>query len=176
MRETKQTKLPITWKHNSWVNEFSINQIKDINPKIIYDVGVGDGYWGELVDFLLSNIKVFGVELNLRWVKDSIMYYDDIIHDSIVNVIDNIEGDLIIFGDVLEHLEKSDMEYVLKSSTQNFKWVMINGPVGFQPQEHKDTEEIHRCGIVKDDLLKYNVIEYNQLDKLMMNCLMKGEK
>ena len=115
------------------------------------------------------------MELNPEWVKHSKNFYDHIIHDSIVNVIDDIKGDLIIFGDVLEHLEKPGMESILKKSVENFKWVMVNGPVGFQPQEHEDEEEIHRCGITKDDLTQYNIVEYNQLDKLMMNCLIKGE-
>ena len=174
MRE-KQTKIPFTLKHNNWVNDFSIKQIKEINPNIVCDVGIGDGFWGKLVDYLLTEVNITGIELNPKWVQHSQPYYDTIISGSITNNIENISGDLIIFGDVLEHLDKINMEYVLKVAVKNFKWVLINGPVGFQPQEHEDVEEHHLCGITKDDLIIYNIVEYNELPDVMMNCLIKGD-
>lgn len=170
-----------TWKHNSWVNDFTINQLKQLKPSTVYDVGCGDGFYGKLIKYLLPETNVIGVELNGKWVNHckGLREYDKIIQGSIINEIKELSGELIIFGDILEHLEKEDMENTLKTAIDNFSYVILNGPVGFQPQFHEDPEEIHRCGISKEDLNNYQLLEYNESDfgkdaNQMMNALIKG--
>ena len=169
--------IPSSVKHNSFVDPFTIEQIKSINPTSVVDVGTGDGYHGKLLHYLYDNPpKIVGVELNPRWVNhcNSLNIYDEILSGDIKELITSLTGSLIIFGDVLEHLEKSDAEYTLGEAIKNFEWVMVNGPIGFQPQSHVDPEEHHRCGITIEDFKDYKIIEYNEIPNLMMNCLMKG--
>jgi len=174
-----ETELPFkTCKHNNWVDTFTINQIRNIKPGLTYDVGIGDGFYGNLLKFIHPNGRIIGIELNKKWVMfcEALSIYEQIIH---VNILDfmgtDCGGDLIIFGDVLEHMVKDEMSVVLENAVLKFRWVLINGPIGFQVQEHEDFEEIHRCGITKnEDLIKYNIVEYNELDGIMMNCLIRG--
>jgi len=175
-----EMELPFkTCKHNNWTNSFTITQIKNIRPDIAYDIGIGDGFYGKLLKFINPSSTVIGIELSKKWITfcESIFVYDQIIHANVFDFIaTDCGGDLIIFGDVLEHMVKPDMSVVLRNAVLKFKWVLINGPVGFQAQEHEDVEEIHQCGITKnDDLIMYNIIEYNELENVMMNCLIRGE-
>ncbi len=146
--------MPQTPKHNAFVNPFTIDQIKVMGPASVVDVGPGDGYYGKLLHCLFENPPyIVGVELNTKWVDHcrSLNVYDEIIHGNIKEVIETLTGSLIIFGDVLEHLEKEDAEYTLREAVKNFEWVIINGPIGFQAQAHPDPEEHHRCGITAED-------------------------
>ena len=170
--------LPQTPKHNSFVDPFTIEQIKSICPRLVVDVGPGDGYYGKLLHYLYSKPPyIVGVELNKKWADHckSIKIYDEIILGNIKEVISTLFGNLIIFGDVLEHLEKDDAEYTLGVAVKNFEWVIVNGPIGFQHQSHPDPEEHHRCGITLEDFCDYEVVEYNQQPEVMMNCLLKGK-
>lgn len=168
-----------TWKHNNWVNTFTIDQLMRLSPVNVTDVGCGDGFYGKLLRHILPHTQITGIELNIRWYNHclNLGVYDTLHHTCIIDKISHINGEIIIFGDILEHLEKSDMEYVLEKAVHNFDFVLLNGPVGFQPQDHEDPEEIHRCGITKEDLVKYTILEYNQSDfdngNNMMNCLLQ---
>lgn len=177
-------RLPFhTWKHNNWVNGFTVEQLLKITPKTVYDVGIGDGFYGKLIKFFMPHCNVFGVELNQRWVShcEALGLYERILQGSIVDTIHDLSGDLIIFGDVLEHLEKEDMRSVLKTAVTNFRFVIVNSPLGFQEQLHEDSEEIHRCGIDRADFSPYNVLEFNESHFVdspnnMFNCLIRGRQ
>ncbi len=169
--------LPSTNKHNAFVNPFTIEQIKSISITSVVDVGPGDGYYGKLFHHLYDNPpNITGVELNIRWANHcrNLGVYNEVLDGNIKEIIEQLTGSLIIFGDVLEHLEKEDAEYTLGIAIENFEWVIINGPIGFQAQPHKDPEEHHRCGITIEDFADYEVVEYNEIPNLMMNCLLKG--
>jgi len=168
-----------TWKHNEVVNEDTMRQLLTLKPSRVIDVGVGDGFYGKLVKYCFPKTFVLAVEKRidyiLNWKLDEI--YDEVVCDDIVNVIDKLEGDLIIFGDVLEHLEKIDAVRVLSEAVKRFNYVLINSPVGFQPQEHHLPEEIHRCGFDCEDFEDYQVMEFHTYcDGTMFNCLLLGEK
>lgn len=166
-----------TWKHNSSVNDITVEQLLKIKPKNVFDVGAGDGFYGKLLKHLFNNVNVVGIEKNLIYVCEFGLYeiYDALMGDDIVNIICGISGDLIIFGDILEHLEKQDMVSVLKSAVDNFKYVIVNSPLGFQPQDHKYEEEIHRCGIEREDFKDYKVLDFKVYDEIMFHCLIEGK-
>lgn len=168
-----------TWKHNSAVNEDTMRQLEMLSPLTIIDVGAGDGFYGKLVKYLFPKSVVVGVEKRQSYVVDFNLgkIYDKIIVDDVINVIDSLSGDLIIFGDVLEHLVKADMIAVLKKGVQNFCFVIVNSPRGFQAQEHEYPEELHRCGIDYPDFEVYKVLEYHlYCNGAMFNCLLNGIK
>lgn len=166
-----------TWKHNSSVNDITVKQLLRIKPKNVFDIGVGDGFYGKLLCYLFDDINVIGIEKNPIYIGefDLKKVYNVIIIDDIMNVISKINGDLIIFGDVLEHLEKHDMINVLRTAVNNFGYIIINSPLGFQPQDHEYEEEIHRCGIERKDFKDYKVLEFVIYDGIMFNCLIEGK-
>ncbi len=165
-----------TWKHNSAVNDITIEEIFKIKPKKVYDIGAGDGFYGKVLKHLFDNIYVIGIEKNPIYIKEFNLgnIYDEIINGDIIRLISEIYGDLIIFGDVLEHLEKQDMIDVLEIAVNNFEYVIVNSPLGFQPQSHKYEEEIHRCGLCKEDFEKYEILIFEVYDEIMFNCFIKG--
>lgn len=167
-----------TFKHNRSVNAVTLRQILTIQPKTAVDVGAGDGFYGKVLKHFFPALHVTGVELTGVYVKRFCLerIYDELIVDDIVNVVDGLGGDLVIFGDVLEHLEKCDSTEVLRKAVENFRFIIVNSPVGFQPQTHKSlTSEYHRCGIDYEDFVEYNVLEYHtRCRNLMFNCLLLG--
>ena len=169
-----------TWKHNNWVNSFTIKQIKRIKPRITYDIGIGDGFYAKLLKWLGSKSKIIGVEIYIEWVNfcRNLNIYDEIHHmDACSFLSGDVGGDLIIFGDVLEHMVKIDMISTLQNGVKKFKWVILNGPIGYQAQEC--TTELggaHICGITKEeDLIRYDIVKYNEIPNIMMNCLIRGK-
>lgn len=167
-----------TWKHNKSTNPITIEQIRTINVLKFVDVGCGDGFYGKLVKYVHPNAKTIGVEKEPSYIKkwDLLSIYDEVICDDIVNIISDLTGDLIIFGDVLEHLEKEDVNRVIDKCVNNFSYIIINAPLGFQPQEHEIESEINRCGLSKVDFERFNILSYVEINEngLMFNCFIKG--
>lgn len=177
MLEENKMNLPFTTcKHNSWVDPHTIRQLKKISPKNILDIGCGDGFYGKLAKYLFPNVYIVGIDANPKWVNEcnSLFCYNEVIQGDIVTTIDSLNGEAVIAGDVLEHLKEKDMQYVLDKLVKNFKWIIINSPLGFQPQTHQDTWEIHRCGLIRETFNLYEVIEFNYNEN-MFNVLLKGK-
>jgi len=167
-----------TWKHNTSVNRDTLRQIIMINPKTVVDVGAGDGFYCKLIKRFIPNCQVTAIEKNKIYPEkfNLASIYDSVINDDIVTAIKNLSGDLIIFGDILEHLEKKDMLQVLGDSLKHFSYVIVNSPLGFQPQEHEFPEERHRCGIEYSDFENRKVLEFRVFDGNMFNCLLIGKQ
>ena len=166
-----------TWKHNSWVDPFTAEQLKSLVPKHVLDIGCGDGFYGKLVRHLLPHAIVTGVDANPKWVKEcsALNCYHEVLEGDIVKLAPDISGELVIAGDILEHLEEADMKDVLFSLVANFKWVIVNSPLDFQPQEHEDSWEIHRCGLNFKTFNTLDIQDYNS-DGVMFNILIKGNR
>ena len=144
----------------------------------VLDVGAGEGTYYELlkdhfknmecVEVFMPNIERYGLEDKYKRVyctniKDfKYEYYD-----------------LVIFGDVLEHLEVEEAQEVLKYAIEHSRGVLVAVPYmyvqgaicGNKYEEHK-----------QDDLTKENVLErYPSLELLIGNeeygyYVKKGEK
>lgn len=169
-----------TDKHNVFSNYHAHRQIRTINPLRVTDVGTGDGYWGKALRMLCPDCEITGIELSSKWYDHSasLGVYSTMINDTMANAISQVGGDLVIFGDVLEHIEKDIAMEVLSLATARFRYVIVNTPVGFVAQEHEDTEEIHRCGLTLEDMRRFDVMEYQESDGLVeykvFNCLIRG--
>jgi hypothetical protein len=171
----------ISSKHNRFSDPYVKRQLRTIKPRRVVDVGPGDGCWGRIVSLMFPDCNIMGIELSPKWFVycGALGVYDTLINEDITTAIYGASGDVIIFGDILEHIEKGNSMKTLSEAVKRFKYVIINAPVGFVPQEHEDIEEIHRCGITKDDLTGYEVLEYhegteNADDYTVFNCLIKG--
>lgn len=155
--------------HNEIVDEITKKQLIRLKPKRVIDVGIGYGSYGKMIKDCYNKCEIIGIEIWKPYIKKFprlVEYYDDIIIGNIKKLINDtkIYGDLIIFGDVLEHLSHKDAINIVERASKKFKFIIINSPVGFQPQKPvlRNPYEKHRCGLYKEDFLKFDIIEYNE--------------
>ena len=179
---------PSAWKHNSWVDNFTVKQLKKLSPSLVLDVVCGDGFYGRLCEHVLgASVNVLGVDINPRWYKHCLRLeeYSNVKYGNIIDLLPQLQGELAIAGDVLEHLEEEEMLKVLDGLVNSFEYVIVNSPLEFQPQTHEDIWECHRCGLNRKTFDEYSVIEYNESKEVvndlgrsepMFNILIKGKK
>lgn len=89
---------------------WAAEKIKEINPRTVLDVGAGAGVYLDLIkEHLGAHVIVVGLEV---WQPNIEQFnleerYDKVINDDVRNI-DNFDYDLVIFGDVLEHMSELD--------------------------------------------------------------------
>jgi 2-polyprenyl-3-methyl-5-hydroxy-6-metoxy-1,4-benzoquinol methylase len=120
----------------------------------ILDVGAGSGTYGNLLKDKYHNID--GVEI----------YYPNIIDYKLLDLYRavycrNIVGleypsyDLIIFGDVIEHLSVEDAQKVLDYARNKCRNMIVAVPYRYHQEGNENEHERH----IQDDLTKENVLE-----------------
>src|SRR5262245_14209224 len=77
------------------------------------DVGCGAGKYGRMIRTLQPEGHITGVEVDSEYIDkfDLRSVYDVVINDSVVSLVNGPQSqtyDVVIFGDVIEHLRKSD--------------------------------------------------------------------
>lgn len=132
-------------------NHLPLTQMLDhvvrIKPKRILDIGIGYGKWGflirEALDFMegrfepgswevtIDGIEAFPYESPLHeWVYDSVRRVD------VLDVADELEGyDLVVLGDVIEHVSKEDGMRLLRGLLARNRNVLVATPLEFFEQE-----------------------------------------
>jgi len=162
-----------TCKHNPYFNEHYAERVLDLQPGCVVDIGAGDGFYGKLTRYLLGGIQLVAIEPNEGWSHSLMGLYDLLVIQPVEEflrnaaIVDYIHPSLILFGDVLEHLTKDVVYPTLKRAVELFDHVFVIGPVGWQPQDHVNPWEIHRCGITADDFLDFHVAEYLENESMM---------
>jgi hypothetical protein len=145
----------------------------------ILDVGMGFGKWGFLVrdtfDVMLSqNFRKSGWKINMTGVEvfdkciTSIQkeLYNKIIKKDVFDALKEFgRYDLIIMGDVIEHIEKEKAYTLLNELFKHTENILISTPLGFMPQGAwaGNEKEIHQSGWELADFKNYNVMEYKIL-------------
>jgi hypothetical protein len=112
--------------------------IRELSPKSILDIGVGLGYYGEMIRRDLPSVILEGIEVfdyyNYRWD-----FYDCIIKEDVrVTSLNNY--DLYLMIDVIEHMSKEDGHALLNRLNRpvliSTPWHYIQGPDENPLQEH----------------------------------------
>lgn len=145
-----------TWLHVS----DAMRLIWGLQPASVLDVGCGFGRWGflcrELLDVFkgriekdawktrIDAVEVFGGYINEIHAK----LYDSIFVADMRDFLDacHAKYDLMIFGDVLEHLPKADAVGVLLRAKKIAKRILIGIPLGDKWQQGEcfgNTHEAH---------------------------------
>jgi trans-aconitate methyltransferase len=132
-----------------------------IRPKYVLDVGVGDAIWGEIVRRLFPDCILYGVEIFSDYIKDRHHRIYDHIFIEDIRDFEFVEGDMIIFGDVLEHMKKEEALEVVRRAMEKFKFAIINSPLGFLAQNpvHGNEHERHICGLKPEDFCEYIILQ-----------------
>lgn len=121
-----------------------IKEIMVTKPNSILDIGIGFGKMGHLCREYLEvwnsrykkedwKLKIDGIEIFKDYVNPAtIFYYDDIFIGDATKILPYLDSyDLIIANDVIEHIEKSAAENLLKMIIQkSSKKIIMSIPLG----------------------------------------------
>lgn len=118
--------------NKGWVLE----KIRELNPKSILDVGTGSGILEEIVREHFGNtIRLDGIEAWVPYIEE---YKLTERYDNLYNVDarewENWDYDLVMFGDVLEHMSEADSVSMWNKMALQAKSAIITIPIIHYPQ------------------------------------------
>jgi len=153
-------------------DELFLRLVKRANPLTCLDVGIGDGKRGKMIRSVCPNAQIVGVEAEMSYASrfDWSMYTRVHCGTSIIDFCtkhSTSSFDLVVFGDVLEHLWLTDALSVLEFWQERSKACVAIWPIGY----HQDAidgvaSEIHRCRIHLSDMVgRVPVIRYHEHDR-----------
>ena len=131
-----------------------------LKPSRVLDVGVGAGKIGRLVKAAHPESKIVGIEaepkyrntFEAQWGIYEKVHTGDAKDVSLA--LSHERFDLVVFGDVLEHMWKHDALALLEYWVARSAFVVAIWPIGF-PQDavREVSSEIHRCELSLVDLV-----------------------
>ena len=150
-----------------------VSKIIGVQPKSVLDVGCGFGKWGYLCREYLDafhgrfrpedwTTRIDGVEFFEPYILDhQRALYSNIMIGDIRDLIDGLDDyDLIIAGDVIEHLHKDEAEVIVeKLYNKARKMLIVNIPLGTgwdHPEQYGNTAELHRSEWYQEDFAPYS--------------------
>lgn len=158
--------------HSDGANKgWSLEKIKEINPRTILDCGTGSGIYSDIIkenfkdSIVLDGIEVWQPYIDEYSLKDK---YNSLTKID-VRKHENFNYDLVIFGDILEHMSKEDALSLWGKVSKQAKYAIIAIPIIHYPQGSAfgNPYEVH----VKDDWTVQevldsftNIIEYSAFD------------
>lgn len=121
------------------------------SPSNILDIGCGRGTYKNLFsdNEVISNSNWVGVEVWSPYIKQFSLEqkYNKIINqDTRALAWDELgQWDIVIMGDILEHMTKEESQALVDSALKHTKWVLISIPIVYLPQgaDHGNQYEIH---------------------------------
>lgn len=126
---------------------FVIDTVMDkIRPDSLLDVGPGRGTYADLLGpycdtWIFEAVEVWEPYVELFNLRDK---YDHVCVNDIRDHVD-FEYDLVIFGDVMEHMTLEEAKAVWSRCADQAKWGMISVPIIHYPQgaEYGNPFEVH---------------------------------
>ena len=147
--------MPVS--HNSNV-EYIIECLRKFDPNNVLDVGAGAGKYGHLIRALYMDCNIDAVEVWKPYVKQfnlgslyNKVYMNDIRKHS------NFSYDVVIFGDVLEHMTKEEAVEIWGKLKGEARYAIISIPVCDCPQGHVHGNPYEEH--IKDDWTHEEVME-----------------
>jgi SAM-dependent methyltransferase len=144
--------------------------IEQAQPGSILDVGVGFGKWGILCREMLEakhgrlqpadwRLRIDGIEIHAGYENPLWhLAYGHIFRGDATALIDDMDQyDLIVAGDVIEHLDKDAGKELLRKLVQHGKLVVVATPRGYMEQGELlgNEYEAHRSGWEAQDLAEF---------------------
>jgi 2-polyprenyl-3-methyl-5-hydroxy-6-metoxy-1,4-benzoquinol methylase len=141
-------------ENRNWV--YSI--IEEITPKTVLDIGPGAGAYGKLLKNNFPEVIVDAVEVWEPYLtKFQLELIYDCVHVGDAREHSNYNYDLVILGDVLEHMSKEDAIALWSQIKNQAAYALISIPIIHYPQGESEGNpyEAH----VKDDWTHSEVLE-----------------
>ena len=120
--------------------------LEQLQPQSIIDIGAGAGKYGQLSKEILPGCHTTAVEI---WAPYAIQFGLDKIYDRVdicdARIYPFQEVDLVIMGDVLEHMTKEDALALWERISKVAKNAVISIPIVHYPQDEYEGNpyEIH---------------------------------
>lgn len=144
-----------------------IDHIYRLNPKTVLDIGAGAGKNGFIIKRANKDIIIDGLEPTEKYIKDYGLesIYDNVYQKDMFSFTKENSSkryDLVILGDVLEHLFRTEVIDYLDYFSYRAKWIVAIWPTNMQQDDaHSNHFEIHKSNFLLKDLSNYfNVIYY----------------
>ena len=137
------------------------------------DVGAGSGKYGKMLKEIDPSVYVAAVEPQheYQFMFKLHDYYEDLIIESIENLIYNAPTlcfDVVIFGDVLEHLPKAIGYSIIEHFIYRTSYIVIVVPQRLIQLDNEFYAECHSSIWEHDDLLRYKPVILEKNDKIMV--------
>jgi hypothetical protein len=143
------------------------DHVRNIKPTSILDVGAGAGKNGKLIRDLGYTGNLECIEPTSSYITDFNLesVYDTVHHTDLKTFIDTqykFQYDLVIFGDMLEHLFRSTVIDYLDYFLYKSKWIIIIWPTNMPQDDWGNNKyEIHKSNFKINDLTeKFDVQFY----------------
>lgn len=130
------------WSNNNWTL-WLLDQIK---PNTIIDIGPGAGKYGKLARQYSDTVQTTAVEIWAPYVEEfNLRDIYNTVHICDARIYPNYSADLVIFGDILEHMKKEEAIALWERVSKEAKAAMISIPIIHFPQgaEHNNPYETH---------------------------------
>jgi hypothetical protein len=111
------------------------NKIINSQNTIILDVGAGEGKWGKLLKDQVSRIDALEVWMQYIVNFELNKYYDNVTKDLVESFKDFSIYDIVILGDVLEHLKYFDAVKLINKLKKEVKQIYLTIPISDCPQD-----------------------------------------
>jgi predicted RNA methylase len=121
-----------------------------LKPKTVIDVGAGAGIYGDIVRRVAPDAKLIAIEAWKPYIDQFNLTsrYDEVINMD-VREVESLEADLVIFGDILEHMSQEDAVELWGRVAQQARYAIISVPIVHWHQDaiNGNPYEVH----VKED-------------------------
>ncbi len=147
--------MPIS--HNTNV-DYVAKLIRDNAPETVLDVGAGAGKYGHICRALYPYFKIDALEVWEPYIKEFKLksLYNKIFNED-VREFNNFNYDLVILGDILEHMTKDEAIAVMNKIKEQAKMAIISIPTCDCPQGHVHGNPYEEH--VKDDWTHQEVMD-----------------
>lgn len=130
--------MPTSDRQGKFIATALINQA---NPLNVWDVGAGAGTYRDLIPLDQDTDRYWtAVEIWKPYIRqfDLVSKYETVIDQDIRTYPfkdrRKTPFDLIIFGDVLEHMPEDDARRLVLEAKKSFRWILVSVPIVHSPQ------------------------------------------
>ena len=121
--------------YSSLIFDKSISEVlRVLQPKVFLDLGAGAGKYGDLLKKIHPATKTIAVEIEQDYIQKFklLTFYDEVWNMSVNDLIQpkyyDLCFDIVMIGDVIEHLKKSEGLDLLNFLIYRTKWIIIEFP------------------------------------------------
>lgn len=112
-----------------------VHFIDKYKPQSILDIGAGKGNYGTLIRIAHEPRILHAVEVWQPYIDEFNLSatYDKVFKEDVRDR-DDFQYDLVILGDILEHMEKDQAMSVWEKVSKQAKYAILSIPIGYHPQ------------------------------------------
>jgi cyclopropane fatty-acyl-phospholipid synthase-like methyltransferase len=163
--------IPVSGNSMPEGKPYAIEKIVEINPSTILDVGAGRGAYATILFPYLPKARFDAVEVWEPYIEQYRLHRK---YNNVFNIDarehDDFDYDLVIFGDVLEHMSKEDALKIWERVSKQARFALISIPIVHMPQDEIDGNpyEVHEEEDWSTELVLKefsNIVEYRAFEQ-----------